>query len=140
MFGEAAYAALIVGGVVRFGFTAGDLLPSLAWSPVAGVVGAVVGGVISLVSGLALALSSRSVLAETNRARLVTGAAAAAVPVAVMVNSDASGHLIATGIAMAAAVTAVLVTPRILDGPRPAGKWQPGVRPAPPARTTRAEQ
>ncbi len=144
MFGEAGYGALVLGATVTDGASVAALLASMLWSPLAGLVGAVVGGVISLVSGLALALSAHGVLGRISRARLVTGGAAAAVPLAVVLNLGRLQpwwqYLIATGIATAAVAAAVLMTPRILNGPPPAGKWQPGTRPAAQAPATRSEQ
>jgi hypothetical protein len=142
--GAATWAVLIVGSAIAEGATVAALLVGLLWSPAAAIIGGLVGATVALASGLALALSGNGVLRRTWRARLVTGSAAAAVPLAVAFNLHSprslADCLIAAGIAMAAVVIAVLGTPSILHGPPPPGKWQPGTRPAPQAPATRSEQ
>ncbi|MDQ1744720.1 MAG: hypothetical protein QOE23_3059 [Pseudonocardiales bacterium] len=137
VFGEAIWSLIIAVGLLKEG--ADGLLPAIVLSPVAGLVGGVVGGAISLTSGLALALSGREALRRTWHARLVSGSAAAAVPLAVGWELRPVDFRILIGMIAAAAVTAVLRTPRILTGPPPPRRWQPGM-PAGPAPVTRSEQ
>jgi hypothetical protein len=119
-FGALTYAVLGVASVVQ------SALLWIGFAHVAALVGAVVGGSIAVTSGLALALSSQGVLRQLCWARLVAGGAAAAVPLAVVLNLPGPGtwsqYVVAAGIAGVAAVTAALLTPRIVHGP-----------PAPPA-------
>lgn len=121
--GEVAYAGLCVAAVLD---TATDqpewsqLAAFILFSPIAGILGGVVGGGIGLAAGAALAFSSSWVIGQLSRARLVVGAVAAAVPLAVAVNlhrpRPSVDYLVAAGIAAAAVVGAVLLTPRILHG------------------------
>ncbi len=136
VFGEASWSLIMAVGLLKEG--ADGLLPAIALSPVAGVVGGVVGGVLSLTSGLALALSSRETLRRAWHARLVAGSAAAAVPLAVGWQLHQADYRAVAGIAAAAVVTAVLLTPRILTAPPPK-QWQPAM-PAGQTPATRSEQ
>jgi|GEM_PF-4568160 len=137
VFGEAAWSFLIARGLLDEG--ADGLLPALVLSPVAGVVGDVVGGVIGLTSGLALAFSARGVLRRNWHARLVSGSAAAAVALAVGRELGSAEYRTVAGIAVAAVITAVLLTARILTGPPPPENWQPAM-PAGQAPVSRSEQ
>jgi hypothetical protein len=146
-----ALLAGILGGAVFGGVTWGVLgiLASLSaqdalaglwflvvFAPVAAAVGGVVGGTIGMMAGLALALSSRQVLSQLGWSRLVTGTAAAAVPLAVVLclsqAHPSPTYLVADVIAVVAAVTAVLLTPYILHGPPPPAEWRRGIPPHAP--------
>jgi hypothetical protein len=134
MFGEATLALLLVKGVLASldlgsspdiaELVQAGLLWVVLFIPLSGVIGGVVGGSIALTAGLALALSGRRVIGQMHRARLVTGSAAAAVPLAVayslnLPRASVDYYVIAAGLAAVAAVTAVLLTPRIVNGPPP---------------------
>jgi hypothetical protein len=121
-FGAGTWWVVISVAALTDGGTVAELLGAVLWSLVAGAVGGVVGGTIGLTAGLALALSSQAVLRQILRARLVSGGAAAALPLAVALQSHRTfswvSYLVTGGIAIAAVVTAVLTTPRILKKPR----------------------
>jgi hypothetical protein len=128
--GEVTWGVVIAANAIGEGVTVDDLLLTVLWSPLAGFVGGVVGGAVSLVAGLALALSGNGVLERVYRARLVTGSAAAAVPLAAGWHlSQWVSYSTVAGTVTAAAVAAVLVTPRILNGPPPPKN---GAAPMPP--------
>lgn len=103
-------------------FVLGGLIWAVMFFPLAGAIGGLVAGSIALTAGLALALSGRGDLRRMHRARLVTGSAAAAAPLAYCLDRarPTEGYVIAAGVAAVAVVTAVLLTPRIVNGPPPA--------------------
>jgi hypothetical protein len=138
-YGEAvwlAWAALAMVGGGPDGVVS-ELVFFVVFSPIAGTVGGAVGGAIGMVAGLVLALSSRQVLSQMGWSRLVTGTAAAAVPLVVVLclprANPSPDYLVADVIAVVAAVTAVLVTPYILHGPSPRAEWRRGIPPQAPA-------
>jgi len=152
LIGRATYLSTLWGMV--FG-AVGDLLLALAnlsdgglvsllFIQFACLVGGVVGAASGVVAGLALALSGRRVIGRMPLARLVTGGAAAVVPLVIaryLFSEEASLYAdIWPGVVLAvsaAAVTAALLTPRIVNGsPPPRG---PGVLlPVVPAPVTPA--
>jgi hypothetical protein len=139
VFGALTWIVLgVVAALGEYG-DSGDLLVALGLAPVAGLVGGGVGGTLGLTAGLALALSGPRVLQQLGRARVVTGSVVAAIPLAVALNlhrpRSSSDYAIAVGLAAVAAVTAVLLTPRILNGPPPPARWR---RTIPPGTTPRA--
>jgi hypothetical protein len=87
---------------------------------IACLVGAVVGGGIGVVASLALAFSGSRVIRRMYRARLVTGAVAAAVPLVAALQLHRPrpliDYLVAAGLAAVAALAAVLLTPRLVNG------------------------
>ncbi|HEX8095469.1 hypothetical protein [Jatrophihabitans sp.] len=107
----------------------GPLVALIAFSPIAGAVGGIVGGGIGLAAGLALAFSGSQEIRQLYRARLVTGSVAAAVPLAVVLQlhrpRPSVDYLVAAGIAAAAVLGAVLLTPRILNGQPPPRRAAP---------------
>lgn len=118
---------------------AGALIWAVLFFPISGVIGGVVGGGIALTAGLALALSGRRVIRQMYRARLVAGSVAAAVPLAFFLDRPRSTlwYVLAAGVAAVAALTAVLLTPRIVNGPppprnAPVPSWTPPQPPMPP--------
>jgi hypothetical protein len=89
-------------------------------------IGGVIGAASGLAGGLALALSGPRVTGRQLRARLVAGAAAAAVPLAVAGYLHGAGPSLYTSarlwvaaVTAVAAATAALLTPRILSAPSP---------------------
>lgn len=122
-FGEVVWGVLGIVTLVSGREDAGAFLALVVVAPVAGIVGGIVGGTIGLTAGLALALSGRRVLLHLVRSQLVTGSGAAAVPLAVALNLPRpvqwGSYAIAAGVAAAGAVTAMLLTRRILHGPPP---------------------
>lgn len=143
VYGEVVWCVL--GLLTAMGGPDGDaqgLVLFVVLAPLAGAVGGAVGGTIGLTAGLALALSSREVLSQLGWSRLVTGTAAAAVPLAVVLCLNHAhpswNFLVADVIAAVAAVTGVLLTPYILHGPTPPARWRRGIPPrasvSPPAQ------
>jgi len=136
IFGEAVW--LVFGSylLVSGQGDAADLLLFVLWAPAPGMVGGAVGATIGVTAGAALALSGRRVLQRVALARLVSGSAAAAVPLAAVLAlhrpSPWPFYPIATGVAVAAAVTGALLTPHILHGPPPPAEWRRGLLPATP--------
>jgi hypothetical protein len=129
LFGRALYFGTLWGAVfggvtwmlVCVASAAGGGIAAMMFVPVACSVGGVVGGAIGSVAGLALAISSRRVLQPMYRAQLITGSVSAAAPVTVALWVGRPGSLVAYLIAVViggvAALTAMLLTPRIVDGP-----------------------
>jgi hypothetical protein len=124
VFGEAAGGALCFWGALSEPVDLGTFVVVLVlFGLLAGIVGAAVGAILGLSAGLALALSEPRVLQRMWRARLVTGSIVAAVPMAFTWNLDRprplADYLIAAALATVSAVPAVLLTPRIINGPPP---------------------
>jgi hypothetical protein len=100
VFGEATLTLLLVKGVLASldlgrspdvaGLVQAGLLSVMLFIPLSGVIGGAVGGGIGLAAGPALALSGRRVIRQMYRARLVTGSAAAAAPLAYCLNRPRS--------------------------------------------------
>jgi hypothetical protein len=112
------------------------------------LVGGLVGAASGAVAGLVLALSGRRVIGRMHRARLVTGSAATVVPLLIawylyhaqyqLYSTIWPGVVLAV---VAAAVTAALLTPRIVNGsppPRVAYVPLPLPPPVPPVLDTPA--
>lgn len=150
----ARYRVLLIGRGLYLGAFWGAVFGSvtwilwcLAWAAQGGLaalvflcfacpVGGVVGAAVGLAASLALALSGPPVIGQLFRARLVTGGVAAAVPLAVALQLHRPlpvEYVEAAGVAAVAVVAAVLLTPRILNGPPPR-KGGPSVPPRPVPR------
>ncbi len=102
------------------GSIAGVIAFLLLVGVVAGVVGAAVGAALGLAGGLALALSGRHAVQQMFRARLITGTAAAALPLVLAHFSQAGlqpgGYAGAAVLAVMGACAAMLLTPLVVQG------------------------
>lgn len=128
---------LIVGRGLGWGIISGTALGAFSWTVLcvevgefhtmtvvgfAAVVGALLGACLGLAAGVALAFSGRRVAEQMYRAQLVAGGVVTAIPLAVVYLSRphtpwAYAYLLSpVNLAVVAALTAVLLTPRILLG------------------------
>jgi hypothetical protein len=138
MIGRAVLLGVIWGGVlgvVTYAVVcmagADGIVAGLVWAvmvaPASAPVGGFIGGGLGLVAGLALAVSGRWVIRRRWLARLVTAGIAVALPLAFMIYLDRVSWMWdffgpvfgPVGLIAVAAVTAVLLTPRIVNGAPP---------------------